>query len=184
MAFPTLAQRAEAWKEGDLSTLEELTDDITLAFNKLNDSNKDDVRNAVEELLIHEHLPTFHRAQLLVYKAGTEQPNDYPRIRERLEDAKFWITDLKASKRDRGGVEEKVITLEGKIDAKLAELDGVDGGGKEFAEKMKRMEELRSFERASKLVGRAGGQDVLEGELREREKKASQRVEEEREASP
>lgn len=52
------------------------------------------MRAACEELLVRERLPAFHRAQLLVYMACTEDDKARGKIRERIEDAQYWINDV------------------------------------------------------------------------------------------
>ncbi|KAF2161336.1 hypothetical protein M409DRAFT_28373 [Zasmidium cellare ATCC 36951] len=184
MSPQTLTQRAQSWQESDLQGLTTLIADITHAYNNLksNDNNtKPDIRAALEELLLHINLPTFHRAQLLLYKAGTERPDDWARIRERLEDAKYWVVDLRFAVRDGGasGVDdERVAELERVVDGWLRELEGRDpeggDGGVEFWESIRRLEEVRGFGRAVGLAGRVGGEEVLEGELRGRVEAAKQ----------
>lgn len=147
-----------AWQEGDLEDLTTLTNEISTAFFNLPSSGSEQdtwrVRSAIEELLIREKSPTYYRAQLLLYKAGTEHTGDHVRIRERLEDAKYWTTDLRHAMKDVEGGDDmsRVLELERRIDEKLAELNEVGPSGSEaFGEKM-RTEELRDFDRASRLV--------------------------------
>lgn len=117
------------------------------------------VRSACEELLIREKLPTFYRAQLLVYKAATEKEGEYERIRERLEDAKYWVLDLKVANLARAEGEqtgtderERVEMLEAVFDGRLEGLNRVDPRGDEARREFERKLEVTKEGIASRRV--------------------------------
>lgn len=115
----TLIERSKAWQEGTLDELLELGSDITLALKNIEDGGDEEgVRQASEELLTRERPPTFFRAQSLDYMAATEEEGANKAVRERLEDAKYWMTDLKYSIRDTVGTDPRVEELDRTIDSK------------------------------------------------------------------
>ncbi|KAK5135042.1 hypothetical protein LTR08_005702 [Meristemomyces frigidus] len=92
--------RALQWQDGEFDEIEELVADIRDAFeNHAFDVDQDQLvmRTACERLLSR-RLPSFHRAQLLVFIACSEDKEDGSEnveiIRQHVEDAEYWINEV------------------------------------------------------------------------------------------
>lgn len=93
----TLFDRAVMWMATDgLEELEELEEDIVVAFHSIeNESDEKEFRAVCLELLERGDLvPLLQRAQLLLFMAATEHEGDYPAMRESLEEAELYIRRL------------------------------------------------------------------------------------------
>ena len=76
-------QRALDWREGDIQDLENLVNDLDVAYNDGDDITCVEIRNACEELLYRERLPPFHRARILLWSQVSSN-GIYPRMRTRI----------------------------------------------------------------------------------------------------
>ena len=73
------------------------------------------MRAACEELITRERLPSLHRAQLLMFLACTEEDEDVDKIRERIEDAQYWINDVENAMLNAGLQDPRVAQLQQNI---------------------------------------------------------------------
>ncbi|KAK3712892.1 hypothetical protein LTR37_008777 [Vermiconidia calcicola] len=123
---PGLGQRALDWIEGDMAYLAELAHDVSDAFNSDEDADRLEMRSACEELLYRERLPAFYRACFLMYMACTEDDEDVEKIRERLEDAQYWVNDVEDLLTNAGLQDSRVDQLQRNIAASRALIDEYD----------------------------------------------------------
>lgn len=99
------------WQEGDMNVLDSLMYDLSASFQA--DANEVEMRAACEEPLYRPRLPSLQRAQLLVYIACIEDEEDDEKIRERIEDAEYWINDAEGHMLAAGLRDPRVAKLKG-----------------------------------------------------------------------